>query len=157
VDSQCQCSRKPGEYDRRQILQGALFLTALRPECCGDPDLPAGSLAFDAGDLTIDLRRAPLLRKTGAAFQIVDESRSLDHLIIHAAKDRYVATHRKCTHGGAPCAYNHKLQVVQCTCFGHSKWDLEGRLLGGLAKKPLATYEVTRSGDVLRIRLEAKS
>jgi Rieske Fe-S protein len=123
--------------------------------CCSTPDVPDPAVRFDADGVAIDLSLAPALRKPGAAGKIIDPGRKLRVIVACLGKRQYVAMQEKCTHGGGHLAYSHKRRTVQCTCWGHSEFAIDGTVLGGPAKKPLPRYEVALAGDVLRIKAEA--
>jgi nitrite reductase/ring-hydroxylating ferredoxin subunit len=145
------------EIPRRRFLQTALAVTAGPPLCCVSLPLPSRSFQARAGSITVDLEQAPELRRAGASFSVVDESRKINIIVIHAAPDRYVAMDRSCTHGGAQCTYNAKRQTVRCTSLNHAEFDLEGRLLHGRTHGNLRTYETVASASTLEIRLEPGS
>jgi nitrite reductase/ring-hydroxylating ferredoxin subunit len=141
------------EIQRRQFLQGALAMTALPPLCCTTRALPPAAIAFDSETVTVDLSRVPQLRRTGAAFSIVDEGRKLNLILIHVQPGRYVAMDRSCTHGGAQCTYNPKRLTLQCTSLNHAEYDLRGTLLHGRTHGNLRAYETKTSGATVEIRL----
>src|SRR6478672_7489430 len=91
------------EIERRQFFQAALVVAGFPPLCCTTPALPPAGIAFDPKKITVDLSRVPQLRRTGAAFSIVDDHRKLNLILIHARRGFYVAMDRSCTHGGAQC------------------------------------------------------
>ena len=139
-------------------VAGPCLCSASAPAaCCHAPDLPQASLQFDKGVIRIDLKRAPGLLKKGASGRIVDEGRSVDLVVVHVEKKRYVALDRKCTHGGGPVTYIEKRRIVQCTCWGHSQFGLDGTVVTGPAKKKLGVHEVRVAGDTIEIRTEPKA
>jgi nitrite reductase/ring-hydroxylating ferredoxin subunit len=142
----CQC-----EISRRSLLLAAA--AALPPKCCETPDLPPTALALHGDSLTIRLQYAPLLRKPGSSAKF--SAGSLDLLLSHPAKNLYVVSSRKCTHGGGPLVYNELHQSIQCTSLNHTEYDLRGNILRGPAsvKDNLKTYPVSRRGDILTVTL----
>jgi nitrite reductase/ring-hydroxylating ferredoxin subunit len=145
------------EMERRQFLQGALAVTGLPPLCCTSLALPASSVAFEPGRIMVELARVPELRRTGAAFTIVDEGRKVNLLLIHAEHGRYVAMDRACTHGGAQCTYNPKRHTIQCTSLNHAEYDLQGTLLHGRTHGNVRTYETKSSSSTVEIMLESRA
>jgi hypothetical protein len=105
----------------------------------------------------VDLRLAPELRRTGAAFAIFDQDRKINLILAHAEHHRYVALDRTCTHGGAMCTYNRRRQTLQCTSLNHAEYDLRGTLLHGRTHGDLRAYEVENREPFLTIWLERKS
>ena len=140
--------------DRRQLLRGSLGFFGAFPLCCSTPRLNAESIGFEGGALRIDLRKAPELREAGSAAAIVDEGRKLNLILARTGKNGFVALNRACTHGGAPCTYNHKRRTLQCTSLNHAEYDLRGALLHGRTHGDLRAYEVRRAGTFLEIRLQ---
>jgi nitrite reductase/ring-hydroxylating ferredoxin subunit len=145
------------EIERRHFLQGALAATGLPPLCCTSQALPAASFAIASGKLTVDLARAPELRRTGMAFKIVDEARKINLLLIHDERGHFVAMDRTCTHGGAMCTYNPKRHTLQCTSLNHAEYDLRGTLLHGRTHGDIRTYPAKSSGLTVEIMLETNA
>ena len=132
-------------------------MAGLPPLCCTTPEIPPASFTIQGAVLTIDLQRAPELRKSGGAVRVVDLERKVNLIVVHPARNRFAALDRSCTHGGAQVVYNGRNQTVQCTSWGHSEFALDGTVLGGSAKRPVRAYEIRRAGDRLEIVLEAKA
>ncbi len=142
------------EIHRRQFLLGALAVTGAPPLCCTTRALPPASIAFDSEKVTVDLSRVPQLRRTGAAFSLVDEGRRLNLILIHVRRGLYVSLDRSCTHGGAQCTFNPKRHTLQCTSLNHAEYDLQGTLLHGRTHGNLRTYKTRASGATVEIWLE---
>ncbi len=132
-------------------------MAGLPPLCCTTPEIPPASFTIQGAVLTIDLNKAPELRKSGAAVRVVDLERKVNLIVVHPARNRFAALDRSCTHGGGQVVYNGYNRTVQCTSWGHSEFALDGTVLGGSAKRPVRAYEIRRAGDRLEIVLEAKS
>ena len=143
--------------NRRQLIQSSLAMAGLPPLCCTTPEIPPASFTIQGAVLTIDLNKAPDLRKSGAAVRVVDLERKVNLIVVHPTKNRFAALDRSCTHGGNQVVYNGHNQTVQCTSWGHSEFALDGTVLGGSAKRPVRAYEIRRTGDRLEIVLEAKA
>lgn len=142
------------EIHRRDFLMSALAVAGIPPLCCTTEELPSVSVEFGNGKIIVDLARTPELRRTGAAFRIVDGERKVNLILIHAGRGEYAAMDRSCTHGGAQCTYNPKHRTVQCTSLNHAEYDLEGRLLHGRTHGNLRSYPTQLSGSKLEITLE---
>jgi Rieske Fe-S protein len=153
---------------RRDWLQaGALLsgapcacLAQASNDCCVVPEVPLDGLRIQPGLVTIDLDRTPVLRRTGAAVKLVDAARKLQVIVAHPAKDHFVALDQKCTHGGGALTYVHKHKHLYCTCWGHSKFALDGSVLrwpNRQTPRPLRSYAVERRGNLLEIRVEGLS
>ena len=141
------------------VLAGApcACLAAASRECCTIPTPPADAVRVQPGLVTIDLSRTQELSRTGSFIKIADTSRKLNLLVARPAKDRFVALDQVCTHGGGALTYVHRHQHIYCTCWGHSKFALDGSVLrwpNQQPPKPLRTYAVERKGALLVIRVE---
>jgi Rieske Fe-S protein len=126
---------------------------APRPTCCDTPALEPESVTFGPGGLTIDLLKAPSLQEVGSAAYVLDPARSLQLIVVHAAKRDYRVLSRLCTHGGQVVSYNHRRGALQCNNFNHSIFDLDGRVWKGPAEKPLTSYPVVFVEDALVVSL----
>lgn len=153
------------EVTRRALLRSAALLAgtpcaclaAASRDCCVVPDAPASGFRVEPGRITIDLQRMPALRATGGAVKILDPARGLRIIVARAAKDRFVVLDQKCTHGGGALTYVHKHRELYCTCWGHSKFALDGAVLRWPNKetpRPLRVYPAQRKANLLEIRIE---
>jgi nitrite reductase/ring-hydroxylating ferredoxin subunit len=141
------------------LLAGApcACLAKASHDCCTVPEAPADGVRIQPGLVTIDLARTPALGRTGSAVKVLDPARKLRIIIARPAKDRFVALDQKCTHGGGALTYVHKHKHLYCTCWGHSKFALDGSVLRWPNKqppKPLRAHAVERKGNLLEIRVE---
>jgi Rieske Fe-S protein len=125
--------------------------TAPRSTCCSTPEVEPESVTYGPGGLTIDLLKAPSLREVGSAAYVVNETRSLQLIVVHAEKRAYCVLSRLCTHGGQVVSYNRPRGMLQCNNFNHSIFDLDGRVWKGPAEKPLRSYAVVLVEDALVI------
>ncbi len=128
-------------------------MAGIPPLCCTTEALPPASVEFGNGKITVDLGRVPELQRNGVSFRIVDDSRKLNLILIHAGRGLYVAMDRSCTHAGAQCTYDRKRQTLQCTSLNHAEYDLRGKLLHGRTHGDLRTYPVRVTGSALEIML----
>jgi nitrite reductase/ring-hydroxylating ferredoxin subunit len=103
--------------------------------------------------VVIDLNKAVVLRRTGAALAVVDTERKLNLIVIHVDRSLFVALDRSCTHGGAQCAFNGKRRTLKCTSLNHAEYGLDGKLLHGRTHGDLRAYETRREGSRLLIAL----
>jgi thiosulfate dehydrogenase [quinone] large subunit len=78
-------------------------------------------------------------------------------IVVHPGRRRYAALEPLCTHAQGPVAYKPKHGTLQCTCWGRSEFALDGRVVGGPARRPLRRYPVTLAGDTLTIQLEPEA
>ncbi len=153
------------QVTRRALLQSTAllggaactFVAAASRDCCVVPDAPTASVRIQPGVVTIDLGRTPDLRTAGGAVKIVDPARNLRLIVARPAKDKFVALDQKCTHGGGSLTYVPKRRELYCTCWGHSKFALDGSVLRWPNKntpRPLRAYRVERKANLLEISVE---
>jgi nitrite reductase/ring-hydroxylating ferredoxin subunit len=141
------------------LLSGApcACLAKASNDCCTVPEAPSEAVRIEAGMVLIDLERTPVLQRTGGAVKIVDPARNLQVIVARPARERFVALDQKCTHGGGALTYVHRHQHLYCTCWGHSKFGLDGSVLrwpNQRTPKPLRAHAVVRKGNRLEIRVE---
>ncbi|MCW5966128.1 MAG: hypothetical protein KIT83_18970 [Bryobacterales bacterium] len=141
----------PFFLNRRDLLQGAMAIAV--PLCCSTPVAPDRSIGYRGHTLLLRLDEIPELEKVGEARAVVDNARKLNLLVLHPGEELFVVLDRACTHGGAPCTYNHRRQSVRCTSLNHAEFDMKGTLLHGRSHGNLRTYPVRRVGSVLEIDL----
>jgi nitrite reductase/ring-hydroxylating ferredoxin subunit len=145
---------KMSRQTRRELIQGSLMLAGIPPFCCVTPEVPRDSVGGDDATLVIDLNKAPVLGPAGSAGAVVDTSRKLNIIVVHTGRRNFIALDRFCTHGGAPCTYNHRRRSVQCTSLNHAEYDLNGTLLHGRTHGNLRAFRVHVAGARLEISLE---
>jgi len=121
--------------------------------CCELPAADEASIRFGTGLVDIDLKRVPELKGRGGAVWIVNDERKIALVVVHLGGREFLAADRKCTHGGGPLTFLAKRRVLHCTCWGHSRFALDGSVVAGPAKRKLNIYETAREGDRLTIRL----
>ncbi len=154
------------EITRREMMEAGVVLAGCmcgcrtggelagpRSTCCDTPELEPESVTFGPGGLTIDLLKAPSLQEEGRSASVMDKSRSLQLIDVHAEKRRYCVLSRLCTHGGQVVSYNRVRGVLQCNNFNHSIFDLDGRVWKGPAPKPLTSYPVVFVEEALVVSL----
>ena len=149
---------------RRNWLQSAVVLSGApcaclagaSRDCCTLPEAPVGAVQIESGLVTIDLAKAPELARTGGSIRVANEARKLQIVIARPEKGRFVALDQKCTHGGGALTYVHRHKHLYCTCWGHSKFALDGSVLRWPNQQPpvpLRAYPVEERGGRLYVRV----
>jgi len=153
--------------ERRHFLKRTSAVTAISlcPVCLGNCDtlvsgkgnvIPAESYHFTDGKLHIALDKLDFLTDAGTSAKLKLENDQQEHfklLVIHPEAHVYKVFENRCTHGGMPVKYKAKDSLLRCVSFGHSKYNLDGRVVKGPAKTALRSYPVTVSEDHLIIQL----
>jgi nitrite reductase/ring-hydroxylating ferredoxin subunit len=141
------------------LLGGApcACLAGASQTCCVLPEPSAGAVRIEPGWVVVDLERTPELERAGGAVKVVDAVRKLQILVARPEKNRFVALDQKCTHGGGALTYVHRGRHVYCTCWGHSKFALDGSVIrwpNARTPVPLRAHAVERRGNLLYVRVE---
>lgn len=101
------------------------------------------------GEVVLDIAKIPELAHSGSSARLTAGKKSI--LVIRTGEDTYAALSNKCTHFGRPVEYDAAAGTLVCSSFGHSAFDLSGKVLKGPAKKPLTCYEATLKDGKLTI------
>jgi hypothetical protein len=147
----------PPPFTRRDVLRGSLAAVGVPPLCCSTPEVPREALRFEGLTVVVDLGRVPALRRAGSAAAVVDAARDVNVLVACPEKGRFVALDRRCTHGGAQCAYDHARRTLRCTSLNHAEYGLDGTLLHGRTHGDLRSYRTRCSGSRLEILLQLRA
>jgi cytochrome b6-f complex iron-sulfur subunit len=117
------------------------------------PEAPEKSYKYENHNIIIDLKRVSALKKTGSSIKLAVEngSEKWKLLVICLGKNKYRAFENRCTHGKREIEYDHGKKQLQCVSFGHSKFDLDGKVAEGPAEKPVIVYPSVLEGDQLVI------
>jgi Rieske Fe-S protein len=110
------------------------------------PSIPASAIHVDENKFTIMLDAANGLKEIGGKGKLAvtpdgNEQNLLKLIVVHPEKDSYLVFADKCTHGGRELNYKHKDNQLVCSSFGHSTYDLKGRVLSGPAPRSLASFK----------------
>jgi len=73
-------------------------------------------------------------------------------IIINTGNAIYAALSSICTHQGCNVEYNSSAGIIQCPCHG-SQFTTTGSVVQGPAARPLQTFPVSVSGNILTILL----
>ena len=110
--------------------------------------------SYNDDTVTVDLDRAPELSKPGGAMRLEGESLPERVLIFLGDDGEYRAVKNRCTHVG-----HRRLDpvpgqnCVQCCSVNGSIYEYDGTNLKGPAPHPVKTFEVTKDGNILSIKL----
>ncbi len=110
--------------------------------CAGNtPKVDDANVKRGEGELTLDVANIPELESIGGSIRVKGGEGSL--IVVRTDEEAYTALSNKCTHFGRPVDYDAAGGKLICSSFGHSAFDLEGKVLKGPAKKPLKRYETS--------------
>lgn len=149
---------------RREFLQTTAGVVMISYGCSGcstfsgvsDMDeLAQERMLLNDGEVKISLADVPNLKNKGYGmkFKVTGPDTDIKLVLIHAIDDQFYAVENKCTHGGRELDYKSKDEILRCTSFGHSKFELDGNKAKGPAKDDIRTFPVTVKQDEVVISL----
>lgn len=150
---------------RRDMVKQTIFVTgcictcsirssvAAQSDCCNTPNLEPESYTIKNDRIVIDLTKASSLAKPGHAAFISDSEQEIELIVVRPDSDGFVALTRFCTHGRQVLSYNKHRRLLQCNSYNHSLFDLDGTVWKGPAPRPLDSYEIEQSDQILTIYL----
>ena len=115
---------------------------------------PGESYALEEGRLVLTLARVSALDKPGGAIKLVVAARPgadpVKVLVVRPDEETLIAFEDRCTHGKRELNYRHQERRLECSSFGHSRFDLRGKVLKGPAGAPLAVFpSAVRDGKLV--------
>ena len=118
-------------------------------------ELAQDLMLLNNGEVKIQLDDVPKLREKGYGmkFKVSGPDKEIKIVIVHANDDQFYALENKCTHGGRELEYKEGDEIMRCTSFGHSKFELDGDLVKGPAKNDLPTFPVTSDQNEIVITI----
>jgi nitrite reductase/ring-hydroxylating ferredoxin subunit len=118
---------------------------------------PNRSYRLQAGNLVMTLSKIDALDKPGGAVKLaVSVNPAADPvkiLVVRPDEATFIVFQDRCTHGKRELNYRHEAKLLECSSFGHSKFDLRGKVLEGPAKGPLRLYAYEKHGDELFVKV----
>jgi nitrite reductase/ring-hydroxylating ferredoxin subunit len=118
---------------------------------------PDRSYRLQDGKLVMMLSKIDALDKPGGAVKLaVSVNQAADPvkvLVVRPDEATFIAFQDQCTHGKRELNYRHEAKLLECSSFGHSKFDLHGKVLEGPAKGPLLLYSCEKQGDELFVKV----
>jgi cytochrome b6-f complex iron-sulfur subunit len=94
---------------------------------------------------TVDLSAA-----ANASLNNSGGSKVINDVLIMNTGTNFLAVSSVCTHQGCTVGYNSSASKIQCPCHG-SEFTTTGSVIQGPAAAPLASYPVTKTGNILTI------
>ena len=111
---------------------------------------PKGSATLDGDVAVVDLAANAPLAAAGGAVSVDAGERQL--IVVNRGDGSYLAADRRCTHMGCQIDWDADATQYACPCHG-SRFESDGSVARGPAKKPIASYAVESDGSTLRIAL----
>ncbi len=121
--------------------------------CATNPPTDGDCWQYEDGKVIVDLSRAAELSAKNGAIRL--EKKGLPHgvLVFRGGDGRYYAFRNKCAHMGRRLDPVPGAEQVQCCSLGGSRYDYQGNILSGSAKKNVPTFPVIEKEGKLTITL----
>ena len=126
--------------------RATLFGVGATPEIARD----AYDVAED-GEIRIYVDKVSEFASAGGAVKIFDSRISGPLIVARTAEDTYVAASIQCTHRGVEVEYHPEGNCFQCASLGGSRFETNGKKIGGFAKGPLKTFPASCEDGILVI------
>jgi Rieske Fe-S protein len=139
---------------RRTFLGGTalVVLPVLYGGCAADRTVMVDLPSVVNNAIVIPLDAYPMLAEVGGSILGKVAGRA-DPIIIARVDDAsFAAVDALCTHMQCTVAYNALNLTFDCPCH-NSSYEIDGRLIGGPAPRPLRAYSTQSDGTNLTIRL----
>lgn len=132
----------------QQIVIGGVPLILMAPvlTACSKNDTPGGNPVVT--DLTIDLNDTTYSSLKNAGGWVVKQN----IIIINLGNDNFTALSSVCTHQGCEVGYDASAGNIKCPCHG-SVYATTGTVINGPAPRALRSYNISKEGDILTIKL----
>jgi len=149
---------------RREFLETTAGVVLISCGCSGcsaftgvsDMDeLAQDLMLLNNGEVKISLDKVPKLKEKGYGlkFHVAGPENEIKIVLVHANDDQFYALENKCTHGGRELVYRADDEIMRCTSFGHSKFELDGDLVKGPAKRDLMHFPITADHNEIIITI----
>ncbi len=133
---------------KRNIFQRIFGIPATRTP------LDSDCWSFADGVVTVDIEKAPELKKDGGALRLEGNGLPERVLVYKGDDGKFRAVKNRCTHIGhrrldpAPGQ-----NYVQCCSVLGSKFEHGGDRISGPARHPITIYETEQEGNIIKISL----
>jgi nitrite reductase/ring-hydroxylating ferredoxin subunit len=118
---------------------------------------PDRSYRLQGGKIVMTLSKIDVLDRPGGAVKfavsVKPDTDPVKILVVRPDEETFVVFEDRCTHGKRELNYRHDVKLLECSSFGHSKFDLSGKVLEGPAKGPLLLYPFERQGNELFVKV----
>lgn len=118
---------------------------------CETKPLDKSAWCVKGKKVSVDLEKASVLKSDGAVY-LKGQGLAKSILVIHTG-DGYRAYSNRCPHMGRKLDMVTDGNKLRCCSFGHSEYDLDGKLLSGPSKESITKYKVSEKDGLLVIDL----
>ena len=144
----CDGSPQPA-WTRREALGAGLGVVSLAVVGCAAKLPPVRDVPTSGGEVALALADYPELQAAHGVLPVRADGAGKPIMIVRGAEAQFVALSLRCTHLGCTVGWNEEARRFDCPCHG-SRFQADGSVLKGPAKRPLAGYPVRFDGTTLR-------
>ena len=150
--------------ERREFLELTAGMALITCGCSGCSaftgvssmdEIPQELILVTDGNIKISLDDVPELREKGCAMKLkvsrLGEETKI--VLIHANDGQFYAVENKCAHMGRELDYKQGDEILRCTSFGHSQFELDGDRIKGPARNGIRTFPVSVTQNELVISI----
>jgi cytochrome b6-f complex iron-sulfur subunit len=145
----------PGNTISRRTFLGSTALVVLPTLCggCTSERVPVIDLPPVADNaIVLSLDEFPELSAVGGSVVGKASGRASPLVIAHVESGKFAALDATCTHMQCTVTYNALNLTLDCPCHD-SSYEVDGRVIGGPAARPLRTFATSFDGTNLTITL----
>jgi Rieske Fe-S protein len=137
-------------WSRREALGAGLGVVSLAIVGCARLP-PVRDVPAQSGEVSLALADYPELQAAGGVLPVRPDGAGKPIMIVRGEGNNFTAHSLKCTHLGCTVGWNEAARSFDCPCHG-SRFNLDGTVLKGPAKRPLTAFAVSSDGTTLRFR-----
>jgi cytochrome b6-f complex iron-sulfur subunit len=149
---ECACTESSPELSRRAALSAGVGLASLAVVGCAARLPPVRDVPATGGEVTLALADYPELQQPGGVLPVRPNGSGKPVMIVRGEGDQFSAYSLKCSHLGCTVGWNGEARTFDCPCHG-SRYQADGSVLRGPAKRPLTSYAVQADGTTVRFRV----
>lgn len=106
---------------------------------------------YEGGEVIVDPARAPELSGENGAVRLEGKGLRTRILLFKGVDGRLLAFGNRCSHMGRRLDPVPGHEQVHCCSLGGSRYDYEGKVLGGMGKEAVPVFEVVETEGGLKI------
>ena len=134
-------------WTRREALGCGLGVVSLAVIGCAKLP-PVREVPSRGGEVSLALADYPDLQKAHGVLPVRPDGQGKPIMIVRGEGEQFTALSLKCTHLGCTVGWNDEARRFECPCHG-SRFQADGAVLKGPAKRPLTGYPVRFDGTTL--------
>jgi len=148
------CDESPGvarPWTRREAIGAGVGAISLAVVGCARLP-PVREVPSQDGAVSLALADYPELQQPGGVLPVRPAGAKKPVMIVRGEGEQFSAFSLKCSHLGCTVGWNAEARSFDCPCHG-SRYQIDGTVQKGPAKRPLTAYSVTNDGATLRFSI----